>query len=145
MSIYVVELEGYRAGRRMYIKEICMLEASTGHLVDHRFVTIPKGAQIDNKTNRYIYRHIHGIPFNTRFDKFLPRIPTKSLLMTHGIEKARMLQRLYPHCICMSLLHNVSTKRPVNVECPIQKHGPACAYAKVHVLRNMLVVVAAVF
>jgi len=120
----------------MYIKEICLLELN-GHVFDHRFVKIPPGAQIADGTNRYIFRHIHGIPFNTKLDKNLPRLPSKSVLITHGLEKARMLQRLYPHCTVLSQLHQKQLK-VVSKECPLRRHGPACAHAKAEVLRKLI-------
>lgn len=105
MSIYLVELEGYQVGKhRLYIKEICIIRLN-GQVFDHRFVTIPSSAQINDATNQYIFRHIHGIPFITAIDKTLPRIPSKSTLITHGLEKANLLQRLYPQCTVMSQLH----------------------------------------
>lgn len=100
----MVELEGYQAGNRLYIKEICLIELN-GQLYDHRFVKIPEFAQINDTTNKYIFRHLHQIPFNTTFDKSLPRIASKSVLITHGVQKAGLLQRLYPHCKVLSYLH----------------------------------------
>jgi len=100
----VVELEGYQAGNRLYIKEICLLELN-GKVYDHRFVKIPSSAQINNTTNKYIFRYLHGIPFMTPLDKELPRIASKSILITHGMQKAGLLQRLYPHCTVLSHLH----------------------------------------
>jgi hypothetical protein len=99
-----VNVECYQAGKQLYIKEICLIELN-GQVYDHRFVIIPKAAQINDRTNNYIFHQIHGIPFNTKLDKKLPRIAAKSTLITHGIEKARMLQRLYPHCNVLSKLH----------------------------------------
>ena len=115
MSIYVVELEGYQAGKRLYIKEICLIELN-GHVYDHRFVTIPQSAQINDSTNKYVYRYIHGINFKTRLDKPLPRIPSKSILITHGLQKARVLARLYPHCTVQSLMHEKCLKNYCNVQ-----------------------------
>ena len=136
MSIYLVELEGFRAGKQFYIKEMCILELN-GRVFDHRFVTIPAPAQIHDTTNRYIFNHIHGIPFQTHLDKTLPRIPSKSTLITHGLEKASTLQRLYPHCHVISQLNEKSLKSPIST-CPLQRHGPNCALAKAKLLRKML-------
>ena len=104
MSMYLVELEGYQHGKRLYIKEICLMKLN-GQVYDHRFVTIPRRAQVNDATNKYVYQRIHAIPFNTPFDKSLPRLAAKSVLITHGLEKARMLARLYPHCTVLSQLH----------------------------------------
>lgn len=142
MQTYVVELEGYRIGRRFYIKEICLLDMDNGSVFNHCFVKIPaKPRSADKVCQRYVYRHIHGIPFHTRLDKQLPRIPARSLLITHGLEKSRLLQRLYPHCFAISCLHYKAYKRfslPPDLDCPLIDHGPGCAFNKAHKLRTLL-------
>ena len=144
-QIYVVELEGYHVGRkRLYIKEICLLELN-GRVCNHRFCKIPPSPPGDDKTLNYVYHHIHGIPYDTALDKQLPRIEAKSLLITHGLEKAGLLQRLYPHCLVVCWQHEKSydkfklpTATAAVAVCPLMKHGPACAFIKAHKLRALL-------
>lgn len=154
---YVVELEGYRIGKRLYIKEICLLDPS-GEVYDHRFCKIPPSKSplpMDyHKTASYIYNHVHGIPFHLPgLDKSLPRIPARSLLITHGTEKAGLLQRLYPHCKAISWKHELSydklylevqhlTRKVNNAKkitcCSLLDHGPNCALVKAHKLLLLL-------
>jgi len=146
-QIYVVELEGYRVGKRLYIKEICLLHLN-GHVYNHRFCKIPIMPK-DRRLTNYIYNHCHGIPLNLKdLDKSLPRLPAKSLLITHGLEKQGLLQRLYPHCLALTLASDKSydkllTTRHRNLhlhrrECPLLRHGPGCAFVKAHKLLEAL-------
>ena len=139
---YVVELEGYRVGKRLYIKEICILHLNRG-LYDHRLCAIPPNPPND-KTQEFIYHHIHGLPYDCpRLDKPLPRLPAKSLLITHGLEKAGLLQRLYPHCKVICWRHEDKLAydkiKSNSKSCPLlHGHGPACAYNKAHKLLSWL-------
>ena len=135
---YVVELEGYRVGKRLYIKEICILHLN-GEPFDHRLCSIPATPPGD-KTQKFTYHHIHGLPFFSTLDKSLPRLPAKSLLITHGLEKAGLLQRLYPHCkvICWRHEEGYTEMRDNAHNCPLLHHGPACAFHKAHKLHSWM-------
>ena len=84
--------------------------------------------QVNNSTSMYVYRHIHGIPFKTLFDKSLPRIASKSILITHGLEKANMLRRLYPHCTVVSQLHETKYPKHEKVCCNFHNTITSCTF-----------------
>ena len=137
----VIEFEGYQqVDNKWYPKELCIVDLTTGKLQTHclLIMPLPPGPE---KTQAYIYDTLHGIPYYTPQDQPLPHIPPHTVILTHGIDKARTLQRLYPDCHVTSLLENTKySNYPtyIHTKCPLTNHGPNCAHTKANFLRQLL-------
>ena len=156
MAIYLVECETIRVNGRNHLKEICSIPLlqSRRHLVQHEMIKMPHGitrvqqlTSKDRATYNYVYSHHHKLPLSTHYDvpASTNSFPSGSLLVTHGREKAHILQLYYPETLVVSLLDDISLNPMVDIlskqhfKCPLlPNHGPHCSYLKLHILLLLL-------
>lgn len=141
MAILLVEFEGYKIQGEMHIKEICvipLLSFSSGPPFIHCLLRVDSSlvkSMIDSQTCDYIFHNCHRLKMEIpELDRYkLPEIPSGSLLITHGIEKARHLRKVYRNCCVLSYSSNLAYEKYCVKDwpCPSRlNHGRNCAYSK---------------
>lgn len=149
MAILLVEFESYKIREELHIKEICiipLLSFTCGPPYVHRILRVDSSlvtSTIDKRTCDYIYRNCHQLKMEIPHldKKKLPDIPSGSLLLTHGVEKARHLRKVYPHCCVLSYSSSLGYDkyRLRDWPCPSGViHGKHCAYSKCKNLQYFL-------